>query len=117
MKGNIIEMYFLHLSEAHEEARSCYEKALTYNRTNVCALTDMGDWHGAEGEYRKAIHFYDKAIALLKRGKFHRSQEEEMEEAYMGKINALKELKEHKAAQRCAKEGLQYCPNSKIFHS
>lgn len=117
MKGNIIDLYFSSLHEIHEIARSCYKEVLILVPSNVCALIDMGDWYAAENEYKESIRFYNKAIRLLKCGQFYRSRVNELEEAYMGKISALKDSKRFMDARQCAKEGLRYCPESNVLRS
>ena len=48
-----------------EAARRCYVRVLEVDEENVNALRDLGDYWGDRQQIDRAIHYYDRASAIL----------------------------------------------------
>jgi tetratricopeptide (TPR) repeat protein len=117
LKGNLLEIYFSSFREMHDEARKCQEAALGFAPNNASTLTDIGDWYAVDGQYRRALKFYDAALRQLRKGTIDRSSKTKLEAVYIGKVGALRDWNRMSAARRVAREGLQYCPTSTILRA
>ena len=117
LKGNLLEIYFSSFREMHDEARKCQEAVLAFSPNNVSALTDIGDWYAVDGQYRRALKFYDAALRHLRKGTIDRSSKPKLEAVYIGKAGALRDWNRMSAARRVAREGLRYCPTSTILRA
>jgi tetratricopeptide (TPR) repeat protein len=117
LKGNVLEIYSSALREMHDKARECQEAALAISPNSGSALTDMGDWYAVDGQYRRALKFYDSAIRQLHKGPNDGPNADELEAAYIGKASALRDWSRMAAARKVAREGLRYCPRSVILRA
>lgn len=117
LKGNLLEIYFSSFREMHDEARQCQEAVLAVSPNNVSAITDLGDWYAVDGQYRRALKFYDSALRHLRKGTIDRSSKPKLEAVYIGKAGALRDWNRMAAARQVAREGLRYCPTSTILRA
>ena len=99
LKGNILD-----LDERHEEALECYKRVLHIDPQNVAALIDMGDSHSWSGNYDEAVKFFDRALGVLRQGKYYLDPRDELESAYRGKLGALREGGKSEEARACELE-------------
>jgi tetratricopeptide (TPR) repeat protein len=65
LKGNILDILL-----KHDQAAKLYERILHLDRSNTLALIDLGDAHRHQDEHHKAIRCYERALRLIKRGKY-----------------------------------------------
>lgn len=117
LKGNLLELYFSSFREMHDEARRCQEVVLALSPNNASALTDIGDWYSVDGQYRRALKFYDSALRHLHRKIADRSSRPELEAAYVSKVTALRDWNRISDARQVAREGLRYCPGSTLLRA
>ncbi len=105
LKGNILD-----LDEEYEKSLKCYEKVVAIDKNNVRALIDMGDWYSKQGNVEEALTFYDRALTLLKQNIYYLSKEEELNEAYIGKILLLREQGRIDEAREIVADAIVNCP-------
>lgn len=113
LKGNVLDLEVVHQTEllsnsekAHkiELAKQCYEEALNISPNNVLALIDIADFWREQQQCAKALQYYDQALELLKHGQAYLSLEDELEEAYAGKLETLRILGDERAVAACEEE-------------
>jgi tetratricopeptide (TPR) repeat protein len=111
IKGNILDM-----QERFDEAREVCERALRLHPTNVPALIDLGDhYSNIEGNFRKALSCYDRALDLLESGHYYFNKEDEYVTACREKAGALVQLNRPREAMKCLIKGLLRYPMSSIL--
>lgn len=92
LKGNVLELKALDRAQHRAQkllrsrdyvtARKCYEEILALAPDNTLALIDLGDHFRNLGAATKALDYYERAIALLSKGRFSWSRKEEIEEVF-----------------------------------
>ena len=105
LRGNILD-----LGEEYEESKKCYDTVLRMNPNNTRGLIDMADWYSHKGDVNKASDYYDRALTLLKNNNYYLCREEELKEAYLGKILLLREVGDLDQAQATEAEAQSTCP-------
>lgn len=113
LKGNVLDLEVVHQTELLsntekankiELAKQCYEEALNIAPNNVLALIDIADFWREQQQFAKALGYYDHALELLKHRQAYLSLEDEMDEAYAGKLETLRMLGDEKAVAACEEE-------------
>jgi len=107
LKGSVLEM-----QTKYQKAVSVYRKVLRLDPRNVRAMIDLGDVYSSSGkaQYQTALFYYNRALSLLKRGRFYLDLDEEIISACVGIADVLLELRRPLDACKCIVYGLQRCP-------
>jgi tetratricopeptide (TPR) repeat protein len=108
LKGHLLER----LGE-YQEAHRMYAQAVRRDAENVLAAMDMGHSYYAAGRLTLALHWYDRAIVLLRSGLSWAVWRAEWEEAHWFRAWSLAEMGRIRAAVLCCRHGLAKAPRSR----
>ncbi len=92
-----------------------YELASAIDPKYTLVLIDLGDYWSDHQNYNKAIDYYNQAILLLKDGHYTDNRDEELELAYIGKIDVLMALQDFELAGKCKEDAINDCPECEYF--